>query len=209
MVKGIIIDSWFDLQVVTGVKFTKQRQVIHIQVQQGQLLPQGQINSTTIQWVETVPIQVRRWDKFPDTTKITVIVNNFPAEADNEKRGIWRIHLYFLVVKGASSTLLLLRTSECDPLLWFIYAKLPFLKKYHSCTAWVKYVNSFDNIAKVRKIKTFYLRVPLHHSLKGFVVRLFWGRNYLEHFLWIFSLPTILHLSISHFISTYSKNPVH
>lgn len=45
--------------VVTGVKFTKQRQVIHIQIQQGQALPQGQINSTTIQWVKTEPIQVK------------------------------------------------------------------------------------------------------------------------------------------------------
>lgn len=50
-----------DLQnnmVVTGVKFTKQRQVIHVQVQQGQVLPQGQVNSSTIRWVETEPITI-------------------------------------------------------------------------------------------------------------------------------------------------------
>lgn len=55
---NIKFNSWLDLQVVTGVKFTKRRQVIHMQIQQGQALPQGQINSSTIQWVDTKPIQV-------------------------------------------------------------------------------------------------------------------------------------------------------
>lgn len=45
--------------VVTGVKFTKHRQVIHVQIQQGQALSQGQINSSTIHWVDTEPIQVK------------------------------------------------------------------------------------------------------------------------------------------------------
>ncbi|KAG0714946.1 hypothetical protein GWK47_013061 [Chionoecetes opilio] len=56
-----LVPALSDLQnnmVVTGVKFTKQRQVIHVQIQQGQVLPQGQINSSTIQWVNTTPIQL-------------------------------------------------------------------------------------------------------------------------------------------------------
>lgn len=44
--------------VVTGIKFTKQRRIIHLKVQQGQALPQGQVNSSTIQWVDVEPISI-------------------------------------------------------------------------------------------------------------------------------------------------------
>ncbi|KAG7175978.1 hypothetical protein Hamer_G016930, partial [Homarus americanus] len=46
--------------IVTGVRFTKQRRVIHLQVQQGQALPQGQVNVSTIHWVDVEPINVFR-----------------------------------------------------------------------------------------------------------------------------------------------------
>lgn len=101
----MILDSRLDLQVVTGVKFTKQKQVIHIQIQQGQALPQGQINSTTIQWVETEPIQVKRWDWLSDTIANTVIIISDLTKAGWEwKNG----HLTYLtvfwnvVVRGAA-----------------------------------------------------------------------------------------------------------
>lgn len=42
--------------VVTGVKFTKQQRVIHIKIQQGQALPQGQVNISSIHWVDVEPI---------------------------------------------------------------------------------------------------------------------------------------------------------
>lgn len=37
-------------QVVTGLRFQKVNRIIHIQIQQGQLLPRGQINATTVEW---------------------------------------------------------------------------------------------------------------------------------------------------------------
>ncbi|GLV45524.1 orion [Carabus blaptoides fortunei] len=37
-------------RVVTGLKFVKVNSVIHLQIQQGQLLPYGVINQTTIHW---------------------------------------------------------------------------------------------------------------------------------------------------------------
>ncbi|XP_014289814.1 uncharacterized protein orion isoform X1 [Halyomorpha halys] len=37
-------------KVVTGIRFTKVNRIIHLQVQEGELLPLGGINETTIQW---------------------------------------------------------------------------------------------------------------------------------------------------------------
>lgn len=44
--------------VVMGVQFVKQRKIIHLQVQQGQALPQGHVNMSTIQWVDVKPINI-------------------------------------------------------------------------------------------------------------------------------------------------------
>ncbi|XP_069158749.1 uncharacterized protein [Procambarus clarkii] len=44
--------------VVTGVQFIKFKRVIHLQIQQGQALPQGHVNSTTLQWVDVEPISI-------------------------------------------------------------------------------------------------------------------------------------------------------
>lgn len=40
----------FLLRVVTGVRFTKQNRIIHIQIQEGTLLPRGAIDPSTVQW---------------------------------------------------------------------------------------------------------------------------------------------------------------
>ncbi|XP_026834185.1 uncharacterized protein LOC6543280 [Drosophila erecta] len=37
-------------RVVTGLRFVKSRRIFHLQVQEGQLLPLGVINETTLQW---------------------------------------------------------------------------------------------------------------------------------------------------------------
>ncbi|XP_046814385.1 uncharacterized protein LOC124422239 isoform X2 [Vespa crabro] len=37
-------------RVITGIKLTKLNQIIHIQIQEGELLPRGDINSTTVTW---------------------------------------------------------------------------------------------------------------------------------------------------------------
>ncbi|XP_066975576.1 uncharacterized protein [Macrobrachium rosenbergii] len=44
--------------VVTGLKFMKKQRVIHIQVQQGEALPQGQVNISSIHWVPVEPINI-------------------------------------------------------------------------------------------------------------------------------------------------------
>jgi hypothetical protein len=40
-----------DNRVVTGVRFVKHNRIIHLQVQEGQLLPKGQIDPDTIRWI--------------------------------------------------------------------------------------------------------------------------------------------------------------
>lgn len=39
------------LRVVTGLRFYKQNRIIHLQIQEGQLLERGKINATTTRWV--------------------------------------------------------------------------------------------------------------------------------------------------------------
>ncbi|KAI4457300.1 hypothetical protein MML48_8g00016303 [Holotrichia oblita] len=38
-------------RVVTGIRFAKRNRIIHLQVQQGELLPYGVINATSLEWV--------------------------------------------------------------------------------------------------------------------------------------------------------------
>lgn len=38
-------------RVVTGVRFTKVKQMFHLQVEEGKLGPRGSINETTREWV--------------------------------------------------------------------------------------------------------------------------------------------------------------
>lgn len=38
-------------RVVTGIRFYKQNRVIHLQIQEGQLLERGKINTTSTRWV--------------------------------------------------------------------------------------------------------------------------------------------------------------
>jgi len=40
-------------RVITGIRLTKVDRVIQIQIQQGQLLPRGVINASTIEWKPT------------------------------------------------------------------------------------------------------------------------------------------------------------
>lgn len=45
-----VISDKANNKVVTGIRFTKVNRIIHLQVQEGELLPMGGINETTIQW---------------------------------------------------------------------------------------------------------------------------------------------------------------
>ncbi|XP_060645335.1 uncharacterized protein LOC132784006 [Drosophila nasuta] len=47
--RPVISDEW-DNKVVTGVRFVKKNRIIHLQIQQGQLLPRGAINESTVEW---------------------------------------------------------------------------------------------------------------------------------------------------------------
>jgi hypothetical protein len=46
-----IITNRSDNRVVTGVRFVKRNRIVHLQVQEGRLLPEGQIDITTIRWL--------------------------------------------------------------------------------------------------------------------------------------------------------------
>lgn len=39
-------------RVVTGLRFIKKNRIIHLIVQQGKLLPRGQIDNSTLEWVQ-------------------------------------------------------------------------------------------------------------------------------------------------------------
>ncbi|XP_076285679.1 chemokine-like protein orion isoform X2 [Lasioglossum baleicum] len=45
-------------KVVTGVALKKVNQIMHIQIQEGQLLPRGNINKTTVAWKPVVPFSI-------------------------------------------------------------------------------------------------------------------------------------------------------
>lgn len=45
-------------RLVTGVRFVKKDRVLHIQIQEGEALPQGSVNETTLQWQPINPIKV-------------------------------------------------------------------------------------------------------------------------------------------------------
>ncbi|KAI9565211.1 hypothetical protein GHT06_008993 [Daphnia sinensis] len=45
-------------RLVTGVRFVKKDRVLHIQIQEGEALPQGSVNETTLQWQPITPITI-------------------------------------------------------------------------------------------------------------------------------------------------------
>lgn len=45
-------------RLVTGVRFVKKNRVLHIQIQEGEALPQGLVNETTVQWQPITPITI-------------------------------------------------------------------------------------------------------------------------------------------------------
>jgi len=59
--QGIYSDRFFNMrsviadiknnQVVTGLRFVKKNRIIHLQIQQGKLLPRGNIDPATVEWV--------------------------------------------------------------------------------------------------------------------------------------------------------------
>ncbi|XP_076043891.1 uncharacterized protein LOC143026977 isoform X2 [Oratosquilla oratoria] len=53
-----VISNTKENRVVTGIKFTKYNRVIHMQIQEGQTMPQGQVNSSTLQWSPVKPISI-------------------------------------------------------------------------------------------------------------------------------------------------------
>ena len=45
-------------RLVTGLKFVKKNRVVHIQIQDGEALPKGLVNESTIQWQPITPVSV-------------------------------------------------------------------------------------------------------------------------------------------------------
>lgn len=46
------VSDVMDNKVVTGMRFVKKNRIIHLIIQQGRLLPRGQIDNTTLEWVQ-------------------------------------------------------------------------------------------------------------------------------------------------------------
>lgn len=46
-------------RVVTGIRFTKANRIVHLQIQQGELLPLGGINETTLEWKPVDPYKIK------------------------------------------------------------------------------------------------------------------------------------------------------
>ena len=45
-------------RLVTGVRFVKHNRILHIQIQEGEALPRGLVNESTVQWLPTTPINI-------------------------------------------------------------------------------------------------------------------------------------------------------
>ncbi|XP_063904376.1 uncharacterized protein LOC135123542 [Zophobas morio] len=61
-----------DNKVVTGLRFVKNRQVIHLQIQEGTLLPYGQIDLDTLRWVPVEDYKVTNSVYRPDVDYYTL-----------------------------------------------------------------------------------------------------------------------------------------
>lgn len=46
----IKLSFFHSIRVVTGIRFVKENRVFHLQIQQGQLLPRGSINDSSVAW---------------------------------------------------------------------------------------------------------------------------------------------------------------
>ncbi|KAF5282500.1 hypothetical protein FQR65_LT14270 [Abscondita terminalis] len=70
--QGVYSDRYFNMRsviadiknnrVVTGLRFVKKNRIIHLQIQEGKLLPQGKIDPTTVRWVQ--PEDYRITDRY-------------------------------------------------------------------------------------------------------------------------------------------------
>ncbi|KAH8312114.1 hypothetical protein KR044_009453 [Drosophila immigrans] len=67
-------------KVVTGVRFVKKNRIFHIQIQQGQLLPRGAINESTVEWV---PIDDYKIDDFNVTEGVDYHSMNYETRRMN------------------------------------------------------------------------------------------------------------------------------
>ncbi|XP_062125596.1 uncharacterized protein LOC133838489 [Drosophila sulfurigaster albostrigata] len=84
--RPVVSDVW-DNKVVTGVRFVKKNRIIHLQIQQGQLLPRGAINESTVEWK---PIDDYKIDDF----NVTEGVDYHAMSYENR-----RIHLHDITHK--------------------------------------------------------------------------------------------------------------
>ncbi|XKL65650.1 hypothetical protein PGB90_009070 [Kerria lacca] len=60
-----------DNKIVIGIRFVKQNRVIHLQVQEGKLLPGGVIDNQTLAWVSLPSITVGNWLDVPKYHKLS------------------------------------------------------------------------------------------------------------------------------------------
>lgn len=46
----ILLNGLYSFRVVTGLRFVKLNRIFHLQIQEGELLPRGAINQSTLEW---------------------------------------------------------------------------------------------------------------------------------------------------------------
>lgn len=59
-------------RVVTGLSFVKKNRIIHIQIQEGKLLPMGLIDKDSVQWVPVDDMRITDPGIFRDTDYLTL-----------------------------------------------------------------------------------------------------------------------------------------
>nr|XP_022907954.1 uncharacterized protein LOC111419392 isoform X1 [Onthophagus taurus] len=90
--EGIFSDRYFSMKsvlsdvlnnkIITGVKFAKSNRIIHLQIEQGELLQNGVVNKTTIEWVPIDSFRLNDRNVLKDQTYFTLSRDNRAIDLD-------------------------------------------------------------------------------------------------------------------------------
>lgn len=69
-------------KVVTGLKFTKKNRIIHLQIEEGELLAEGNIDKNNVAWVPVNDFLLNERGVYKDQTYFTLSWNNRAIDLD-------------------------------------------------------------------------------------------------------------------------------
>ncbi|XP_057333732.1 uncharacterized protein LOC130672935 [Microplitis mediator] len=81
--------------VVTNVRFQKKDNMLHVQIQEGKLLPEGRVNRSTLQWVKLDDLEYRKntpegsFVKLTKDDEVPLVLNTDYAFLNNDYRTVW------------------------------------------------------------------------------------------------------------------------